>query len=185
MERESREKREKEILEGEKAILRPIKKSDFLKLNKWKKDKEITRLVGGDFLPISYEELNLLYKKKLKDRDITYFSITTKEKDLIGSTNIRDIDWEKKEGTFGITISDENYRRKGYGSDTTKLILDYAFKTLNLKKINISFFEFNKGAASLFPKLGFIEEGRIKGKVFEDEEYWDEIKMGLKKENWI
>jgi RimJ/RimL family protein N-acetyltransferase len=58
-------------------------------------------------------------------------------------------------------ISDQ-YRFKGYGTDTLRLLKEYAFNELNLKKITLGVFYFNESALKCYKKAGFIETERVK-----------------------
>ena len=46
---------------------------------------------------------------------------------VIGSTSLHDIDMRDRSATFGIMIGDPSARGKGFGTEATPLMLDYAF----------------------------------------------------------
>jgi diamine N-acetyltransferase len=55
----------------------------------------------------------------------------------------------------GVIIS-KNYRNKGFAKEALNLISDYAFKFLNLKKINCSIKKDNLFSDQLFTSCGFV-----------------------------
>jgi RimJ/RimL family protein N-acetyltransferase len=64
---------------------------------------------------------------------------------------------------FGIVIGEKEYWSKGFGTEATKLILDYGFNILNLHNIMLGVFDFNKRAIASYKKIGFKEIGKRRG----------------------
>jgi RimJ/RimL family protein N-acetyltransferase len=60
----------------------------------------------------------------------------------IGNTGFHGVDYRTRTATFGI-IGEPECRGKGYGTETTRLMLDYAFTTLGLHNVMLIVFEFN------------------------------------------
>ena len=84
------------------------------------------------------------------------FIIVIKENDKnIGSVYIRDIDKENKTGEFGIFIGDEDSLGKGYGIESQRLIMQYAYETLGLERLYLRVLEDNKSAIRMYEKNGF------------------------------
>ena len=86
---------------------------------------------------------------------------------------------------FGISIYDPANRGKGYGQDATSLILDFAFKTLNLHRVELFTFDFNEQAQKVYLKAGFKEVGRRRKAAFIDGQYRDDIVMDILRDEWI
>jgi len=80
--------------------------------------------------------------------------------EIVGSSELDFIDWEKK--TCGVCryLIAEKHRNKGYGTEALKKLVDYAFNVLEMKQINLSVFDFNTGAQKCYEKAGFIEYKR-------------------------
>ena len=70
------------------------------------------------------------------------------------------------------------WQGKGVGTKLLQSIIDWA-KTANLEKIQLNVRASNTAAISLYRKMGFIEEGRLKNRVKLKEGYLDDIIMGL------
>lgn len=73
----------------------------------------------------------------------------------IGSVYLRDIDREAGEAEYGIFIGESEALGRGYGTQAAKLMLDYGFETLGLKKIFLRFLEDNAKAMRSYEKAGF------------------------------
>ena len=52
-------------------------------------------------------------------------------------------------------IGDKNYWRKGICTDVVKMVVNYAFKNLHLKRIELYVSAENKAAVRCYEKVGF------------------------------
>ena len=73
---------------------------------------------------------------------------------------------------------------KGYSKEAGRLIVNHAFKVLNLQRIFCGTSEKNIPMQRLALGMGFKEEGRRRRSVFKDGEYLDILEYGLLKEEW-
>ncbi len=60
-----------------------------------------------------------------------------------------------------IDIGEKAYWGKGYGSETLKLVLDYAFYEMNLHRVSLKVFSFKEKAIRLYEKWGFSMKVRV------------------------
>ena len=61
----------------------------------------------------------------------------------IGTPGLHEVTYRNRTATFGIIIGEPERRGKGYGTETTRLMLDYAFTVLGLHNVMLILFEFN------------------------------------------
>lgn len=88
----------------------------------------------------------------------------------IGVIGLLQIDNLNKKAEFYITIGAIEFKRKGIATIATKLMIDYAFRELNLQKIYLNVDEKNERACKLYEKVGFKCEGVfIKDMFFKNE----------------
>jgi len=78
-----------------------------------------------------------------------------------------------------LVIWDRNYWDRGYGKETTELMFNYAFNSLNLNRLAIGVVGFNKRALKFWESVGFKVEGRQIDGYFCNGEYSDFIMMSL------
>lgn len=64
------------------------------------------------------------------------------------------------------------------------MLLRYAFHELNLHRLSLDVIASNQPAISLYRKLGFQEEGRLRERVLRDGQAVDLIYMGLLCRDW-
>ena len=136
-------------------------------------------------LPTSIDLIQDKWKKLRDDSNSIVFIICCKNPDKpIGITAFHRIDWVSKMAILYIAIADSENRSKGFGSEATKLIIDYAFNTLNLNRIQLHVAIENEKAITVYKKSGFVIEGTLRQAMFRDGKYHDFYVMGLLKEEY-
>jgi len=170
---------------GERIYLRPLELEDVERCMKWINDPEVNHfLVSGRFPINQLREEEWLRNHYKSDKDVI-FAICLKEKDRhIGNCGLHLINWVDRNAVLGIMIGEKHYWNKGYGTEAVKLLLKYAFSILNLVRVELTVFDFNKRGIRAYKKAGFKEEGRLRKKRFKNGEYCDEIFMGVLREEW-
>ncbi|RAS75546.1 GNAT family N-acetyltransferase [Priestia endophytica] len=105
------------------------------------------------------------------------------DNEIIGS--IESIDCDSKNGTFGYTISVlPPYRRKGYAKDMIRTLLNHYFFELRYQKATVCIYSFNESSIALHKSLGFIEEGRVRNMIYTEGAFFDEVYLGITKEEF-
>jgi RimJ/RimL family protein N-acetyltransferase len=70
------------------------------------------------------------------------------------------VDHYNRTATFGILIGEKDCWGKGYGTEATRLVLDYAFTGLGLHNVMLNVFANNERAIRAYRRAGFREIGR-------------------------
>ncbi|KAK5731910.1 hypothetical protein LTR17_010985 [Elasticomyces elasticus] len=84
---------------------------------------------------------------------------------------------------MGISLA-RSQQGKGYGSETIRFALRWAFQHANYHKVSLAVFEHNPHAARLYEKLGFVLEGRRREHVWREGRYWDQMDMSILDREW-
>lgn len=173
------------FLKGKRVALRPILKQDVPQLLLWMNDQEVTQYLSA-YLPMleADEEEWFANLSKRKQTDLI-FAIVVNDGTCIGTMGLHQISWKDRVATTGAFIGDKAYWGKGYGTEAKMLLLDYAFNTLNLRKICASVLAFNKRSYAYQLKCGYKEEGRKLRQRYRKGKYWDEIFMAVFKRDWL
>jgi RimJ/RimL family protein N-acetyltransferase len=85
---------------------------------------------------------------------------------------------------LGITIGDKNYWGQGYGREAVSLLLGYAFRLRNMRRVYLSVNGTNERAIRAYRACGFVEEGRLRQHVWSNGQYIDLVYMGALREEW-
>jgi len=156
--------------------------------SQWLRNSEYMLLLDTD-PPVLWSE------KTLKDRmekdleesheDVFYAMIRTLEEDrLIGFLAFFETFWNHGDAWVAIGLGEAEFWGKGYGSEAMQLALRYAFNELNFHRVTLGVFEYNQRAIRSYQKVGFVEEGRIRGEFLRQGKRWDMIFMGILREEW-
>jgi RimJ/RimL family protein N-acetyltransferase len=173
------------FLVGKKLFMRPIMPQDLPYFVKWINDKETLEMLSA-YLPVTIkEEAEWIESLSNKNHTDIQLAIVTTDGNLIGSMGIHKIDWKNRTASTGAFIGDKNYWGKGYGTEAKMLLLNYAFNTLNLRKIYSSAIEYNKRSIAYQMKCGYKIEGRRIKQHFRKGRYWDEILTAVFKKDWL
>lgn len=136
-------------------------------------------------LPSGLEQQRATIRERNADPNTVLFIIATIEPDQpIGSTAFFRIDWVGRMAVFYIAIAEKENWAKGYGSEATRMMVDYAFGTLNLNRIQLHVSIENEAAVHAYKKAGFRVEGTLRQAMFHNNHYSDFYVMGILKEDW-
>lgn len=155
---------------------------------KWDRDTEAHRL--GDSAPAqlwSQKKLKEFVEKNDDRQENSFrFAIRTLEADkLIGTTSLWVHSWTHSDAWLGIFIGEREYWGRGYGTDAMRLIVQYGFVELNLRRITLGLHSYNERALKSYLKIGFTLEGRVRGEGLRDGVRYDDLYMGLLREEWL
>jgi RimJ/RimL family protein N-acetyltransferase len=115
-----------------------------------------------------------------------YFSIRTLAEDkLIGELGLDVVNWPGRDAFVGLGIGETEYWSKGYGTDVMNVILRFAFTEINLRRVTLTVFEYNPRAIRSYEKAGFRHEGRLRRLLHREGRRWDELFMGILREEWL
>ncbi len=167
-------------LVGDNIYLSPrsVDEEVIQKCTEWLNDFETTDYTGRSAQILTLED-ERKYFENPKDGDYVFFIVSLEDDKLIGTIGLHNIDLINRRATFGIFIGDKSGRNKGYGTEATRLILEYGFKYLNLKNINLDVMEFNERAQACYKKCGFKEYGRRRKSEFLCGKYYDRVSMDI------
>lgn len=180
---ESSDKNRVVFLRGHKVILRPLEKErDLETLRRWINDPDVTQylLAHRPITPTGEAE----WFDQLEQNDDVVLGMETLDGAFIGTMGLHQISLKDRTATTGALIGEKAYWGQGYGTDAKMTLLDYAFNTLNLRKICSSVLEFNERSLQYNLHCGYQIEGRRRQQFFRNGRYWDEILLGLFREDW-
>jgi RimJ/RimL family protein N-acetyltransferase len=170
---------------GKYVTLRAIEPEDLPWLQQWSNDPEIQYMLGGWHFPSSSlvmeKWLNNLQSDHLNQR----FAIVSKQGELIGTTNLVNINWKDRNAFTGIVLSPEA-RGKGYGTDTVLAIMRYAFEELAFERLDTTIIEYNEPSYRMYTKsCSWKEEGRKKNYYWRKNRFWDQIIVGINRDDYF
>jgi RimJ/RimL family protein N-acetyltransferase len=79
----------------------------------------------------------------------------------IGNCSLFNIDEKRRQAELGIMIGDRDYWSRGYGTDTVRVLVDFAFAELPVDRVYLYTLDWNVRAQHCFVNAGFKEVTRI------------------------
>ena len=119
------------------------------------------------------------------DPNTIQFTICTQNPDKpVGNTTLFRIDWVGRMAIYYIAIAKPENWSQGFGQETTELMVDYVFDTLNLNRLQLHVYTGNQRAVKIYQKVGFRIEGTLKEAMFHKGGYCDFYVMGILAKEW-
>lgn len=156
----------------ERICLRPISMNDTEFVLELRNDLEDSMSYFSDYPVYDFEHMNWLRTKQQKDMDM----IILVEGERAGRVRITNIDYRNQRCEFGIHLH-KNFRGKGIAYEAGKLIIEYVFENLPIRKIYLHTMEENERAVKLFKKLGFQIEGVFVEEIYKDGKWRNILRM--------
>jgi len=164
------------FLQGERVYVRPLESSDVRRAQRWVNDPETRVPLGSLFRPMSEDAEREFIESTAKDENAVHLAIVLRDGDRhIGVMGLHELNWKDRRATFGIFIGEKDCRGRGYGTEATQLMLQHAFRSLNLHRVELTVYAFNKQAIRSYEKAGFVHEGTKREDAFVDGRYVDSL----------
>lgn len=174
-------KSESFIVNGENLYLRPINLNDVSKKYvNWMNDPYINQYLESRFAEQTMESVKDFVKSMIGSQTDILLAICEKDSGRhVGNIKIGPINTIHSHAEVGLLIGEKECWGKGYGSEAIGLVVDYAFKTLNIHRLTAGAYAENISSIKAFKKNGFLVEGTYRNHVFYNDVFVDCIRMGI------
>jgi RimJ/RimL family protein N-acetyltransferase len=175
------------FLEGERLQLCPLRRGDTRQYSRWLNDHRIARYLGIH-QPLSHKQMDRSLEDRLNktvDEEVLLGIWRKDPLQLIGNIGIHDLHPRDRHGELGIFIGEPDQWNQGFGTEAIRLLLGYAFDTLNLHKVWLDARSHNHRGLATYKKIGFKEVARLREHRYIDGAWRDEIIMELFKEAFV
>lgn len=170
---------------GKKAYLRLMEEKDIPYKVKWINDPNVRTTLNFDY-PISEVGTRKWLNNVSNNPNRRDFFVCDLETDTpIGFGGLLNIDYKNSKAESYMGIGNLDFRGKGYGYDIRMMILDYAFKELNLNKVYAYVWENNPAMLNLNKKAGFEIEGLLRDDILSHGELRNRYIMGILRKEYL
>jgi ribosomal-protein-alanine N-acetyltransferase len=147
---------------------------------RWMNDAEVTRYLETRYLPQSRDNI-LAYVKAMQGKaDEIFLAICLRSDNRhIGNIKLGPLKWIHRYGDISLLIGEKDCWGKGYASEAIRLLCEYAFGTLNLRKVCAGAYADNIGSIRAFENVGFVREGALRGQFVVGGQAIDHVLLGL------
>jgi RimJ/RimL family protein N-acetyltransferase len=162
-------------LEGERVRLRSIEEADLPWINERFWNPEVTR-----FLEVVWPEpgtgTRAFWERVRASDESMVVLIETLAGEPVGVCGLESIRGRARTAKLGVWIDEERWDR-GYGTDAVRTLCRFGFQEMNLTRVSLHVFDLNPRGVRAYEKVGFREEGRLRGDQFVDGRHVDVIVM--------
>jgi RimJ/RimL family protein N-acetyltransferase len=165
---------------GKRVHLRGIEPEDWTAFMRFAVDEERT----GDLLqpPRSAEGFRAWTKEQAVAKSGgECFSLAIEAVDtgeIVGAVGVHHADLRAVWFEHGVTLGADQ-RRKGYAGEAVVMLLCFMFADRRYHKCEARIFAHNEASLVLHRRLGFVEEGRLRDRVFLAGRHHDLVILGL------
>lgn len=167
------------VLTGTTVRLEPLGLQHFDGLGRGRFDPEVSRLTGST-VPISEEMARRWVATRAEHHDRADWAIVRQQDGaVLGEAVLNELDPHNASVNFRILLVRPGEFGRGYGTEATRLVLDYGLDVAGLHRIGLEVYDFNPRAQRVYEKCGFVVEGRCRDALCWDGEWHDAIVMAI------
>jgi len=171
------------------VILREVTREDVTRLYGWLQDEEVSASwygidSSGEPIHVGYSPRQLMeapaeeWEQLLASLDRKVFSIYMTEEQHIGEGQLV-LEREVGSAHVFILIGVKALWYQHYGSAAMIKLLDEAFNTYGVHRVWLAVPEYNQPALHMCEHIGFVLEGRLRGRQLRSGQWYDSLSMGL------
>jgi RimJ/RimL family protein N-acetyltransferase len=163
----------------------PTDRSSFMT---WYQDPDIAELLRHDLAPLNSIQARGYFDSIIlpsSNRGLCWAILRNHDDGLIGSTALVDLDDRTGFALFRIVIGEKDDWGKGYGTETTQMVLAEAFTRFDRKAVNLEVFAHNPRAHRAYLKAGFTQTGQHREWVARAARQIDVLEMRITREEWL
>ena len=146
-------------------------------------DAEARRLTGTHEQLTEQQVADRVATRIAADDRIDWAIVRVSDGEFLGEAMLRRIDPHNESAEFYIALGNSRIFGKGYGSEASKAVIDFAIDVVKLHRITLEVVAFNTRAQRIYSKIGFHQEGLLREAWFWDGEWSDVILMALLSEH--
>ena len=168
------------ILAGDRVGLSVMQSQDVPAIAQWNQDLDFTARLGVPGEAHTLEARQEFFERNSRiTADSAEFSIVELNTgQLVGFGGLFDIT-RAMTATMFVGIGDRDQRKKGFGTEASRLICEYGFFFRSLHSIKVEVHEYNAETRRLYERLGFKIVGRLRGANLLNNRRYDEVIMDL------
>jgi RimJ/RimL family protein N-acetyltransferase len=180
-----------ERLRGNSVTLRSITLEDCNnKYLSWLRDEDVNKYLETRWQEQSIDMIREFVNKQINSNDSYLFAIVIENplenENHIGNIKIGPINERYNYADISYFIGEKLYWGKGVATESIRLIVDFAFNVLKLRRCNAGVFEKNKSSIRALEKNGFMLEGNLRKElinIYGERE--DHLLYGILYEEWL
>ncbi|MFC0527733.1 GNAT family N-acetyltransferase [Phytohabitans kaempferiae] len=174
---------------GERVRLRAMEPEDAEALWRWNHDPEVMRWMDAGYAQPLARVRAWLQERPRNGYDDVLFGIEAPAdpgaggagggRRLVGLVRLSGAAPEIGCADLDIYLGEKEYWGRGLATDAVRAACRYGFEAMRLHKVTLTVVVENEAALSVYRKVGFVEEGRLREVFRRDGRWLDKYTMGL------
>ena len=165
-------------MHGKMVYLRILEETDILRTQQWINDPELNELMG--YLPITRRQQEQWYETTVGSTRKFVFAVCTQEDDEhIGNVSLGNIDYINSNGMLAVFLAAPEKRSRGFGTEAVLLLLEFAFRRLNLHSVYLKTSDYLTDAIRFYSKIGFVQEGVLRQHEYKQGRFVDKLLFSM------
>lgn len=148
--------------------------------------EEVTRYYGTARFSLQAEAARLIdmFQKNFHEKRGIRWGIKLKENQrIIGTIGLNGLQLKNKRAEIGYEVHPA-YWRKGIASEAIEEVLRFSYDQLDLFRIGAVVYPENEASVRLLKKIGFMNEGLLRGYILQNNHNHDTYVLSLLKPEW-
>lgn len=171
--------RHQPTLTGERVRLEPMGPQHFEGLWPMFADDDI-RDGTGTLHEFTREQIRAGMAKARDRHDrADWVIIRIEDESVLGEAVLMELDEDNASMAYRISLIGPEMFGHGYGTETTRLVRDFALGPLKLHRLVLEVNSFNKSAIAVYTKVGFVREGVRRDAVRRGRKWHDVYDMAI------
>lgn len=172
---------------GKRIMLREYRREDAGEMYRWVNNPEITDTLNDSmfFYPQGIEYVDSFINDRIMNRSCSFVIADLKDESYLGQIELFNMDYRNGFAEMGVVLAHPALIGKGFGQEAVGLMLKIAFEKMNLHRIELNVYAFNRRAITCYEKCGFRKEGVLRKRHFKNGSYADIIVMGILREDYL
>lgn len=174
-------------LAGAQYTLAPLRVPDISdRYIAWLNDPQVNQFLEVRFSPQNRKSMEAYVQLHEQAKDRYLWGIYPKTQDFyVGTATLTQINLHHGSGEIGLLIGEMEYWGKNASMEAMKLVMQFGFEALRLRRLTGGSYAANHGMNFTFKRLGFRCEGKnVKGFQVTPGVYGDGYRWAILKEEW-
>ncbi|WP_439127978.1 GNAT family N-acetyltransferase [Polaribacter sp.] len=164
--------------------LQPFRESDYERLINWIDSEYLMYVFSATIFrfPITKSQLDEYTQQPNR---VIYKVMDTNSNEIIGHAELNNINKRSKSARIcRVLVGSKKARNKGYGTLIVNELVRVGFEEMNLHRIDLGVYDFNKNAIKCYQKCGFKIEGLLIENTKIGSKYWSTYNMSIINKNY-
>jgi RimJ/RimL family protein N-acetyltransferase len=168
--------------------LRDLQESDVDGMLEWMHDPETKKWFRYPMeKQTKADVLSFIQKARKTDKSeqgvSIHLAVADENDEYLGTISLKNIDYTSRNAEYAISIR-QCTKGTGAAYKATKMLLAYAFDTLDLEKVYLNVLKENARAIAFYKKVGFKLEGESRKALYFNDKFHDLYWFSTLKEDW-